>query len=390
MKPSKLQTLSADWIIPVKGDPIPGGCVVCDAHSVLFVGTVSDATSLYPETQVIRHSGKVILPGLVNAHCHLNHSCLNGRIPMEATDTFFDWIEKVIAEQVSDSEKDTAAQEGVSQLTGSGTAAVGDIVTDDFTVPLLEKSGLSGVFFHETVGFNPEEADKIYAEKLMLIAGLQKSAAFQHFIAPHSAYSVSRPLLEKIAQTGMPTSFHLAESKDESVFLKKGHPKMEKILTSLGKWDPHWKPPGLSPVQYFHETGLLHEKSLAVHMVWVEEKDYPFLEKTKPNICLCPRSNHRLNNGYPPVKDYLGMGLNLCLGTDGLGSNEDLSILNEMKYLKKILPDLEEQKIVRMGTLGGALALNLENRLGTIEAGKMKNFAIVDNGNSAHPYSFLD
>lgn len=389
---SDLKILSADWVIPVKGGPIPGGAVVFDSQCIRFVGPSQEAMALFPEAYMTRLPGKTILPGLINAHCHLDNSYLANKLLLSPGETFFDWISRLLSEQANFSleTKNEAALKGVSQLMKSGTAAVGDITHGPFTVQALDESGMEAVFFHEITGFLPEEAEKIYEEKLDSIVGLKRGSPLRHFAAPHSPYSVSRELLKKIAADRSRTSFHLAESRDEAQFLERGHPKMEKILKSLGKWNPGWKPPGLSPVRYFNEMGLLHPNALAVHMVWVEEKDYPVLEQTKPNICLCIRSNERLKNGLPPVLGYLDMGINLCLGTDGLGSNEDLSLLNEMRHVKKRFPGLKDEAIVGMGTMGGAIALGLEKRLGTLEPGKQGKFTIVDYGEDAkYPYSFL-
>lgn len=392
MASDDLKILSADWVIPVKGDPIPGGAVAIESGLIRFAGTSQEAASLFPGAHTTRLNGKRILPGLINAHCHLDNCFLADKLSLSPEETFFDWIARMISEQERHSleTKKKAALQGISQLVKSGTVAIGDITHDPFTAPALEEAGLEAVFFHEAIGFLPEEAERVYEEKLEAMTALKKTSKSEHFISPHSPYSVSRDLLKKIASRSSRVSFHLAESRDEVEFLKKGHPKMEAILKSMGKWDLSWKPPGVSPVRYFNEIGLLHPKAVAVHMVRVEERDYPVLEQAKPNICLCIRSNERLRNGLPPVHDYLDMGMNLCLGTDGLGSNDDLSILNEMRHVKKRFPDLKDEAIVRMGTMGGAAALGLEEKFGALEPGKSSRLAVVDSGeNAGDPYSFL-
>ena len=357
--------------------------------SILFVGDAREASDLYPEAEKTHHAGKAILPGLVNAHCHLNHSYLKNRLPLQEGETLFDWIGKVISEKTETSEeaKTLAAKKELRKCNKNGTVALADVVTEPFVLPLLEESGATTLCFHETTGFLPEQAEAIFQERLSHLQELQKRSAMEHFLSPHSPYSISRELLEKIAGAGLRTSFHLAESREEVEFLQKGHPKMEQILKSLGKWNPKWKPPGLSPIRYFYDVGLLRENSLAVHMVCVGKEDYPVLEKSKPHIALCLRSNAHLRNGLPPVRDYLELGLNLCLGTDGLGSNHDLSLLNEMRYLKRCFPDLHEATILRMGTLGGAKALGLEEQFGTLEPGKSDKFLVVECEGS--PYGFL-
>jgi len=391
MNAQRLRALTADWVLPVTSPPIREGSVVLGRESIRFVGSSLEAGERFPEAERIALPGRIILPGLVNAHCHLDNCFLQNKLPLSPKGGFVDWLRRLIAlqEGISAEEKKKMAASGLAQIRESGTAALADITHDPYTLALLEQTEIEAVCFHEIVGFLPAEADAIYREGRTLVAGIQGASPFQHLLAPHSPYSVSRELLERIALGQPRVTFHLAESREEVEFLRQGHPAMEGILKSLGKWDPRWTPPGISPVRYFDEIGLLHPRAIAVHMVWVKEEDYPVLERTRPSICLCIRSNDRLHNGRPPVRDYLKIGMNLCLGTDGLGSNEDLSVLNEMRYVKKRFPGLRDEKILEMGTLGGAKALGLAQRFGSLEPGKSAQIAIIDRGSDKGPYAFL-
>ncbi|MBF0275292.1 MAG: amidohydrolase family protein [Nitrospinae bacterium] len=385
-----VKILSADWVLPVSSEPIKKGAIAVINNLIEDVDCQENIVQKYPGAFIEVYEGKVILPGFINSHTHLDFSLYQNQLKMKNNETFFDWIDRVISLQPKTTleMRKKGAVEGVKQITMSQTAVVGDITHNPFSCTMLQESGLSGVCFHELSGFLPEMAESLMNAACEAIKEISTSN-FNHVVVPHSPYAVSEKLLKMLGKKGGLTSFHLAESKDETTFLLKGEAKMKKIMEGLGKWNRNWKPPKVSPVKYFFDLGLLHEKSLAVHMVEVKEKDYPLLEQSKTNICLCPRSNLWLKNGLPPAKDYIDLGLNVCLGTDGLGSNDDLNIINEMKAFKKFFPEIPDKTIVEMTTINSAKSLELQKNFGSLEKGKKPSFAFMDILDKENPYSFF-
>jgi len=385
--------LSADWILPVSSAPVKNGSIVFDDEKILYIGSYVESVQTFPNAIKADLPGKVIIPGLVNPHTHLDFSLYKDQLVMQKDETMFDWIKRVVDLQpVTTIEmRKAGAIEGIKEMQEEKIALIGDIVHDPFSAELLEKEKFQGVCFHELSGFLPDKAKGLFLEARETVNRLSgHSENFAHYMAPHSPYAVSEELLKLIAQERQRTCFHLAESQDEVTFLKQGEPRMQKIMENLGKWDDNWQAPGCSPVRYFAALGLLHEKSIAVHMVHVEEKDYAILQATKPNICLCPRSNVWLNNGLPPAEAYLALGLNVCLATDGLGSNHDLSMLNEMRFFKKQFPKVDAATVLSMGTLNGAKALGMNKHFGALEVGRLNRMTLVSNPDRSNPYSFLD
>jgi cytosine/adenosine deaminase-related metal-dependent hydrolase len=162
---------------------------------------------------------------------------------------------------------------------------------------------------------------------------------------------------------------HVAESDNESEFLA-GKGPLYDLMRERNFRDGDWTPPMKSPVQYMDMLGLLTRDTLCVHLVQVSDSDIELLAQRRPRICLCPRSNQKLQVGNPPVEKLFREGLPIALGTDSLASNDDLSILKEMARIREIAPVVSPDEIIRMGTINGAAALNMEKQLGSIEEGK--------------------
>lgn len=196
-------------------------------------------------------------------------------------------------------------------------------------------------------------------------------------LAAHAPYSVSSRYLQLLLQflqkdplwLDQPFSIHVAESKDESIFLSTAGGEIRQFLIDRGGWDPDWIPPQTTPVQYLFQQGILGTNTICVHAVQVCDQDIEILARTRSKVCICPRSNHALAVGLAPVEKFLQKGISVCLGTDSLASNTSLCLWQEMFFLKNALPSLSSDQILKMATLSGALALG-EKGFGSIEAGK--------------------
>ncbi|MBI4531981.1 MAG: amidohydrolase family protein, partial [Candidatus Latescibacteria bacterium] len=145
----------------------------------------------------------------------------------------------------------------------------------------------------------------------------------------------------------------------------------------VGRWvgeesggEGGWSPPGMTPVRYLDQLGLLRPRTIVVHAVCVDDDDVLLLSERGVSVCLCPRSNLRTGVGPPPVRKLVAAGVHTALGTDSLASNGDLDLRKEMAALSGVAPDLPSSAILRMATLGGARALGFDHRIGSLEPGK--------------------
>jgi cytosine/adenosine deaminase-related metal-dependent hydrolase len=351
-------------VVPVTQPPVADGCVAVEGDRILWVGPYSSA----PEGQVEDLGDGVLLPGLVNAHTHLELSHL-GHLRAVAKKGFLGWMEAVVsARDAPPPGVRAGAGDAIAGLVGSGTAAVGDVSNTLAHLDLLEDSGLDAVVFFELLGWDPARADAVLASadrRLAEVAGRRTRVR----LAGHAPHSVSRRLFEGLAMRGGPASVHLAESPAETRFLASGDGEWPEFLARRGLGHVAFEPPVLSPVQYLDSLGVLTPGLLAVHCVQTAPDDWRLLASRGVRVALCPRSNRNLGLGLPPVKGLLEAGVGLCLGTDSLGSAESLNVLDDAALLHRELPGLDPALLVRLATAGGAEALGLSD-LGTLAPGK--------------------
>ncbi len=355
-----------------------------EGDRILWVGPYSSA----PGGRVEDLGDGVLLPGLVNAHTHLELSHL-GHLRAVAEKGFLGWIEAVVsARGAPPAEVHAGAGDAISGLLASGTAAVGDVSNTLAHLDLLDDSGLEATVFFELLGWDPARADAVLASadrRLAEVAGRRTRVR----LAAHAPHSVSRRLFEGLAVRGGPASVHLAESPAETRFLALGDGEWPEFLARRGLGHVAFGPPAMSPVQYLDSLGVLAPGLLAVHCVQTTPDDWALLFRRGVRVALCPRSNRNLGLGLPPVRGLLQAGVGLCLGTDSLGSAESLNVLDAAALLHRELPDLDPALLIRLATAGGAEALGLSD-LGTLAPGKRAVLAFASGGPKlTDPLAFL-
>ncbi|MBQ7617633.1 MAG: amidohydrolase family protein [Desulfovibrio sp.] len=327
-----------------------------------------------------------LIPGLVNAHTHLDLSCLAGKT--RQGQGFSAWLTSLIPllhSELKDRSKVLAAMDSaVSDLAACGTAHAGNVLSQggellSHLVQKAEEVKVSLSHFLEWLGYEKAEQTSLYPPNLA--DALAKDPSLKDLAWPcgHALYSTSPKILQKAhafcQKIDKPFSLHLAESPEEEEMLTRGEGPLFSIYqNSILPKD--WQPPRLKPLAYALQLGLLGPRTLAVHCVNLEEQDLDILALTGTPVCLCPRSNHNLGVGLPKVKAMLKAGLLLCLGTDGLTSNQDLNVLQEALFLRETL-DLPAQALIRLLTVNGAKALGLAQGLGRLELGSPARFAVL-------------
>ncbi len=320
----------------------------------------------------------VLLPGLVNAHCHLELSALAGRIA--AGRGFTAWVADLVEARASlpPDLVDGAAVQAIATLERTGTVAVGDVSNGLAHLGRLGASRLDAVVFFEQLGWDPAEAEAIAAAADARLAALAAGGLARNVelrLAAHAPHSVSAALFRQLLERGGPAALHLAESADETRFLCDGKGAWSQFLRErVG--EIAFSPPGVSPVAYVDALGVLKPGLLAAHCVHVDAADRARLLRSGAVVVVCPRSNRSLGVGIPPVPELLADGVGVALGTDSLASAPSLELADEMVALQREFPALDPAVIVRLATEGGARALGRPH-LGTIAAGKRAAFAFA-------------
>ena len=364
----------ADWVLPITGDPIPNSWIALERGRIVAIGRPNDGGG----AAVVDLGRAAIVPGLVNAHTHLELSYLRGSIPQSAR--FVDWVRVIMARRrampdAADPQILDAVRAGLREARASGTALIGDISNTLVTVPLLDKAEMPAVVFYELLKFDERDPVGRVQRARQQLDALPAAAAVRTSIAPHAPYSVA-PLLFRAIRADLDrhpfarSTVHLAESSEEVQFVKTGEGPWRALLEEIGVWTDEWKPPGGTPVEYLADAGFLDSRVLAVHCVQCTASDRARLAALKCTIVACPRSNRHVGAGSPPLDGFYRAGVDVAFGTDSLASVADLNVFSELAEARRIAPATSARRLLESATLIGARALGFDGELGSIAPGK--------------------
>ena len=370
----------AAWVVPVAGPPLKDGWVAVEEERITAAGRGHDGA--VPEQDL---GSVALLPGLVNAHTHLELTYLRGQIP--PAPSFVTWVRAVMAarRQRMDpraSEILDGVRAGIDEAVRCGTALVGDISNTLVTYAPLSASPLAGVLFYEVIRFSTTDPAGVVSQACQQIDALPLNDRLRASLAAHAPYSVAPLVFRAIRaamdqRPGVPCSVHLAESREETEFIQTGGGAWRRFLEEIGSWNPAWIPPGVSPVQFLDEAGFLDERVLAVHGVQMTRPDLARLTARGTTIVTCPRSNVYTGAGAPPVADFYAAGVPVAVGTDSLASTPDLNVFSELAMLRALAPAVPASRLLESATLQGARALGFEADYGSLEAGKRARILAV-------------
>ena len=374
-----VEVLRARWIVPIARPPIRDGCVAVQDGLIVHVGEDCGPVD------GVDMGNAAILPGLVNAHTHLELSYLHGRIP--PTRTFGEWVREVIrmrAEYSNPTHPDIieAARHAIDDARDAGTSLFGDISNTLATVPLLRDAGIPARVFYELLGFTEADPEARVRDARARADAYPDDPSIRISLAPHAAYSVSAALLRAIRadldqHADDVSSVHVGETPEEVELLRHGRGEIREVLQTLGRWPDGWRPPGVGPVRYLADLGVLDSRTLAVHGVQFDESDLRRLKALGTTIVSCPRSNLHVGVGSPPLEAFYDAGVSVAFGTDSLASVDDLSIFAELHQARRIAPKVPARTLLESATLGGARALGFSTELGSIEVGKRADLLAV-------------
>jgi cytosine/adenosine deaminase-related metal-dependent hydrolase len=372
----------ASWIVPIATPPIRDGWVGVDCGRVVSLGG-----GRADRAGAVRDLGSVaLMPGLVNAHTHLELSCQRGEVP--PADEFVTWIRGVLAARRRRPDPGAPdvvqpVERAIEEAVAAGTAAVGDISNTLVTFEPLARSPLAAVVFYELVGFNTADPAGVVEQARRRLDDLSPTGLVRLSLAAHAPYSVSTGLFRAIRDAidrdrSVPWSVHLAESTAEVEFLESAGGPWRTLLEELAAWDPAWVAPRVSPVEYLDAAGLVDARLLAVHGVQMTEGDLARLAARGTTLVTCPRSNAHTGAGDPPLEAFYRSGVRVAVGTDSLASVTDLNVFSELAAMRALAPSLEASSLLDSATRQGARGLGIDADYGTIEPGKRARLIAVD------------
>lgn len=380
---------AASYLLPISSPPIAGGALAVKDGRILAVGKLHELRAQFSAPVTDLHES-VIMPGLVNAHTHLELTHFSAWKLRKGLDylpkRYVEWIQQVVKVKraLEPGDLEHSAKEGMRMCLESGTTAVGDILSDLSLVPLYRDSPLTGRLFLEAIGHDPLLCDTLVAKIEATLGQLQ--GGLLPGLSPHTPHTVSRGLFKCVQalaeKTGAPKAVHLSETAEEAAFMHDTTGAIAEELYPMAHWEqylPH--PMRTTSTRYLDELGVLDRSTLAVHAVHVTPNDVAILKQRGVTVVLCPRSNDRLFVGCAPHKLLKESGIPLALGTDSLASNDSLSLWEEMQFLQQVAPGVFEAKeLLTMATLGGARALQIEESCGSLEPGKRADFQVLNCG----------
>jgi cytosine/adenosine deaminase-related metal-dependent hydrolase len=384
----------AAWVLPIVTPPIRDGWVAVEDDRIVAVGAAGHAsddsvsisqgswgpTPTSSRSATSRHARAAgapptldrlaILPGLVNAHTHLELSWMRGRVP--PADAMPDWASRVIGlRQSADGDARAPIVEAIREARATGTALVGDITNTLAAYDPLVESELYAAVFLELIGFRVAEPESLLCDAMQRLSALAPNERLRASIVPHAPYSVSPELMRAIATSGThPISIHLAESREEIRFLHDGTGPWRELLERLGAWSGNWVPPGCGPVEYLDRLGMVSDRLVAVHGVNLTAQELARLAAVGAAVVTCPRSNRWTGAGEPSLQRFFDSGVRVALGTDSLASVDDLNLFNEMQAVRQRAPHVPARRILHSATLEGANVLGFGAELGSLEPGK--------------------
>jgi len=372
----------AAWIVPVSGAPFRDGWIAVDRDRIAAIGRrpVNDGATEIDLGDV------AVLPGLVNAHTHLELSYLRDCVPPASE--FVTWIRGVMAARRQ--RTDPAAPEIVASIEqaivesrAAGTAIIGDITNTLVSYEPLKASPLAGVVFYELIRFNPPDPDAFVDDACRQLKALSPTDRLRPSLAAHAPYSVAPLVFRAIRRAAdrdafTPCSVHLSESAEEVEFIQNGGGPWRQLLEDVGSWNPAWMPPGGSPVEFLDDAGFLDARVLAVHGVQMTAEDLDRLKSRGTTLVTCPRSNGHTGAGAPPIGDFYASGVRVAIGTDSLASAPDLNVFGELATMHALAPDVPPSALLESATLQGARALGFDAGYGTIEPGKRAALLAID------------
>ncbi|MFC5283117.1 amidohydrolase family protein [Pedobacter alpinus] len=375
-----MRKFSADLIYTLEGDPIPNGIIVTDDNGKILAISQEKASF---DPNIERFKG-VIVPGFINAHCHLELSHLKGKIDKHTG--LINFIKAVIFQRATPEDKIIAAMQAADEaMWNDGIVAVGDISNLSISAYIKEKSKIRYHTFIEMLGFEANKASEII-EKAKLT---QKCFNTPSSLTVHAPYSVSKELVKQLAAYSKgiynPITIHNQECFEEDDLYKRREGAFLQFYKDLNINTETFTIQAKSSLQAMLSVMPKKQNILFVHNTYTCLKDVFFTKRFEQLVywCFCPNANLYIENKLPEFDFFKYTEHPITIGTDSLASNDSLSILDEMKVLQKHIPYLSLNDLLKWACINGAKYLGFDDDLGSMAIGKTPGLNLLinlDNG----------
>lgn len=377
----------ARWVLPVSAEPVAHGEVLVGADGLIAAVAPAGALEVGQDMEVRDFGNAILLPGLVNVHAHPELAMFRGALE----DLLFrDWILRLVGAKrsvLTDDDSLAAARWTMVELARAGVTTVAATEMSGAGAVAMGEVGMRGILYQEVFGPDPQQVDESMRGLREAVDRLsaEASARVRIGISPHAPYTVSDPLYRAATgyalEAGLPMAVHIAESRAERELVVRGEGDFAPGLRARGIATP---PRARSPIDLLRRLGVLEARPLLIHCVDLDAEDIDTIAGSGSAVAHCPVANARLGHGVAPLVGLREAGVAVGLGTDSVGSNNRLDLLEEARIgsilhrgrsgSAQLLP---AEELLRLCTIDGARALGLDDRIGTLEPGKQADLCAV-------------
>ncbi len=376
-----MNKITADYIFPVISPPLKNGIIIYD-HAGKIKEVVSAHNFSGSWSDVKKYQG-IIVPGFINAHTHLELSCLKGQIQTKQGISCFIKQVQEQRQPVSSGELINAMQAADTRMRQNGIVAAGDISNSTAGMHVKQNSHIQYYTFIERFGFDPALAGPVFKEAVEVKEMCRKKYNMQASPIPHAPYSTSTELIGLISEycdrNKLIFSIHNQESNEENILFRNKSGSLFDQLLQFGVSFDQWNVPGVNSLRAI--ARFLPEKTncLLVHNTYTTEQDIKEAIRRNNNIywILAPQANLYIEDKLPPIHLLRKYSHNIAIGTDSLASNRSLSILDEVKTIHAAFPGIPLEELFTWATLNGAKALGYDKSTGSFEPGKTPGINLI-------------
>lgn len=380
-----IRVLRAAFIAPIDRPMLRDGAIAIEDGAICAVGEAAQVVRDFSSATVEDLGQVVLLPGLVNAHTHLELS--DREIITSTTDvSFIDWL--MSARGDASRSVATAVQIGVDQCLRFGVTSVGDI-SQSAAISRTTLGAMSRrprvVSFGEVLGL----AKRRFRFDALLAQAIDDTHANESLriaISPHAPYTVDQPGYEQCLaiarEKKLPIATHLSESPDERAFIESHSGPFRELWDRLGSWSEPVPTYRGSPIEFADAIGLLDHPTLFAHVNYCDDAELDLLAKGKASVVYCPRTHRYFGHPKHPWREMIARGVNVAVGTDSCASSPDLNLVDELRLLHEIDRSFAIETLWEMATLRAARAIQMQDEVGSISPRKradLVSFAISSN-----------
>ena len=372
----------ARWVLPIASPPVREGTVVEQQGRITYVGPRVNAPTGEDDVDL---GDVMLMPGLVNAHCHLELTAMRGFL--DGLD-FRQWVARLTSARravLTPGMLLDAARLGVDEGLQNGITTFADTGDTGAGFDAMLERGVRGICYREVFGPDPAQCNDAIEALAASVADMRRRATrlVRVGVSPHAPYTVSDALFRATASFAreemLPLAVHIAESDAESQLVEQGSGAFADGLRARGI---EVSPRARTPIALLESLGVLDARALLIHCVRVDAEDIDAIARHGCAVAHCPASNAKLGHGIAPLAAFLAAAIRVAIGSDSVASNDRMNLLDDARLAVLFATARERrhdavsaERALELATIGGARALGLDAEIGTLELGKAADLA---------------